>query len=48
LNEAKKEGLKIRLTGVPTLIIKDEYKIVAAQPLSIFTGLLDKITKTHG
>jgi hypothetical protein len=31
LDEAKKEGLKIQLTGVPTFIINNKHKIVGAQ-----------------
>ncbi len=47
LDEAKKEGLKIQLTGVPTYIIDTKHKIVGAQPLEVFAELLDKITKSH-
>ena len=47
LDEAKKEGLKIQLTGVPTYIIDNKNKIVGAQPLEVFAELLDKTTKSH-
>jgi predicted DsbA family dithiol-disulfide isomerase len=42
LNEAKKEGQLINLTGVPTFIIGNKYKIVGAQPIDVFRNLLDK------
>ena len=45
LDEARKEGLKIQLTGVPTFIINDKHKIVGAQPIKSFTDILDKISK---
>ncbi|MCX5883632.1 MAG: DsbA family protein [Deltaproteobacteria bacterium] len=48
LDEAKKEGLKIQLTGVPTFIINNKQKIVGAQSVTVFTDLLDKITKVQG
>ncbi len=47
LDEAKKEGLKIQLTGVPTYIINDSKKIVGAQPLSVFADILDKVSKDN-
>ena len=47
LDEAKKEGLKIQLTGVPTFIINNKHKIVGAQPEKVFTDILDKITKAQ-
>ena len=47
LDEAKKEGLKIQLTGVPTYIINDTHKIVGAQPEKVFTDILDKIAKAN-
>jgi len=47
LDEARQEGIKIKLTGVPTFIINNKYKIVGAQPLETFTDLLDKITKAQ-
>jgi len=47
LDEAKKEGLKLQLTGVPTFIINDKHKIVGAQPIKAFTDILDKISKAQ-
>jgi predicted DsbA family dithiol-disulfide isomerase len=47
LDEAKKEGLKIQLTGVPTYIINDTHKIVGAQPIKVFADILDKIAKAN-
>jgi len=47
LDEAKKEGLKIHLTGVPTFMINNEHKIVGAQPINAFTDILDKIAKAN-
>ena len=42
LNEARKEGELIGLTGVPLFIIENKYKIVGAQPIETFRDLLDK------
>ena len=39
LAEARKAGEKIKLTGVPTFIINNKYKIVGAQPLEVFIEL---------
>lgn len=47
LDEARNEGLKIQLTGVPTFIVNDKHKIVGAQPIKAFTDILDKIAKTN-
>lgn len=47
LDEARQEGIKIKLTGVPTFIINNKCKIVGAQPLETFTNLLNKITKAQ-
>ena len=47
LDEARKEGLKIHLTGVPTFIINDRHKLVGAQPVEVFTDLLDKILRAQ-
>lgn len=47
LDEARNEGLKIQLTSVPTFIINDKHKIVGAQPVKVFTDLLDKIAKAN-
>jgi predicted DsbA family dithiol-disulfide isomerase len=44
LAEARKAGEKIKLTGVPTFIINNKYKIVGAQPLEVFTDLFRKMT----
>ena len=43
LDEAKEEGMMIQLTGVPTFIVNNKHKIVGAQPVEVFTDLLDKI-----
>ena len=43
LDEARKEGEKINLTGVPTFIINNKYKIVGAQPIEVFTDLFEKL-----
>ena len=43
LDEARKEGEKINLTGVPTFIINGKYKIVGAQPLYVFKEVFSKI-----
>jgi predicted DsbA family dithiol-disulfide isomerase len=47
LDEAKREGLKIQLTGVPTFFINNKHKIVGAQPEKVFTDILDKISKVQ-
>jgi len=44
IDEARKEGIKIRLTGVPTFIVNEKYKIVGAQPLNVFFELLNKLS----
>jgi predicted DsbA family dithiol-disulfide isomerase len=43
LNEARKEGQLIGLTGVPLFIIENKYQIIGAQPIETFRNLLDKI-----
>jgi predicted DsbA family dithiol-disulfide isomerase len=43
LNEARKEGELIGLTGVPLFVIENKYKIVGAQPIETFRNILDKI-----
>ena len=43
LAAARKEGGKINLTGVPTFIINEKYKIVGAQPLDVFRDTLNKV-----
>ena len=45
LNEARKEGQFIGLTGVPLFIIDNQYKIVGAQPITVFRDLLDGINE---
>jgi predicted DsbA family dithiol-disulfide isomerase len=47
LDEARKEWLRIQLTVVPTYIINGTRKIVGAQPVAVFTDILDKIAKTN-
>ena len=44
LDEARKEGRMINLTGVPTFIIDGKYKIVGAQPLDVFKEVISKLT----
>jgi len=43
LDEARKEGEKINLTGVPTFIINGKYKIVGAQPVEVFKEVFNKL-----
>jgi predicted DsbA family dithiol-disulfide isomerase len=43
LEQARKEGQIINLTGVPTFIINAKHKIVGAQPIDIFRDLFNKI-----
>ena len=43
LDEARKEGRRINLTGVPTFIIDGKYKIVGAQPLDVFKEVIGKL-----
>ncbi len=43
LAEARKEGEKINLTGVPTFIINDKHKIVGAQPIDVFEEIFNRI-----
>jgi len=43
LEEAKKEALKISLTGVPTFIFNGNHKIVGAQSISVFSDILDQL-----
>ncbi|MFZ3047443.1 MAG: DsbA family protein, partial [Desulfatirhabdiaceae bacterium] len=47
LDEAKKEGLKIQLTGVPTFILNEKHRIFGAQPIKAFTDILDKIAEAN-
>lgn len=43
LDEARREGQMIGLTGIPLFLVNNQYKIVGAQPIDIFRNLLDKI-----
>ena len=43
LEEARKEGAQIALSGVPTFIINGRFKIVGAQQTGVFRNLLKKI-----
>lgn len=43
LDEARKEGKKINLTGVPTFIINGKYKIVGAQPVEVFKEVFSEL-----
>jgi predicted DsbA family dithiol-disulfide isomerase len=47
LNEARKEGNLLGLTGIPLFIIENKYKITGAQPIETFRNLLDKINDTR-
>lgn len=43
LNEARREGQLIGLTGVPLFIVENKYQIVGAQPIDVFRDLFEKI-----
>ena len=43
LNEARKEGELLGLTGIPLFIIENKYQITGAQPIETFRSFLDKI-----
>ena len=43
LSEARQEGAKINLSGVPTFIINEKHKIVGAQPVEVFRELFSKL-----
>jgi predicted DsbA family dithiol-disulfide isomerase len=43
LAEARKEGDRIDLTGVPTFIINEKYKIVGAQPVDVFREAFNRV-----
>ncbi len=43
LEQARKEGQIINLTGVPTFIINEKHKIVGAQPIEVFRDLFREI-----
>jgi predicted DsbA family dithiol-disulfide isomerase len=45
LNEIRKEGQLIGLTGVPLFVIENKYQITGAQPIETFRDLLDKTIK---
>jgi len=45
LDEARKEGELLGLTGIPLFIIENKYKIVGAQPIEVFRDLLKKELK---
>jgi len=45
LDEARKEGQLIGLTGIPLFIVENKYKIVGAQPIEVFRNLLKKELK---
>jgi predicted DsbA family dithiol-disulfide isomerase len=40
LDEARKEGHQLNLTGIPLFIVENKYKIVGAQPIEVFRDLL--------
>lgn len=40
LDEARREGQLLGLTGIPLFIINDKYKIVGAQPIDVFRNFL--------
>ena len=44
LNEARKEGDSLGLTGIPLFVINNKYQITGAQPIETFRELLKKIT----
>ena len=43
LDEARREGQMIGLTGIPLFIVNNQYKIVGAQPIEVFRDFLAKI-----
>ena len=43
LNEARKEGRLLGVTGIPLFIINNKYQITGAQPIETFRHYLDKI-----
>jgi predicted DsbA family dithiol-disulfide isomerase len=45
LNEARKEGQLLNLTGIPLFIVDGKYKIVGAQPIEVFSELLLKLNE---
>ena len=45
LDDARKEGQLLGLTGIPLFIVENKYKIVGAQPIEVFRNLLKKELK---
>lgn len=43
LTQARQEGEKINLTGVPTFIVNEKHKIVGAQPVEVFKEVFSKV-----
>lgn len=43
LTQARQEGEKINLTGVPTFIVNEKLKIVGAQPVEVFKEVFSKV-----
>lgn len=43
LNDARKEGQLLGLTGIPLFIINNKHQITGAQPIETFRSYLDKI-----
>ena len=43
LNETRKEGQLLGLTGIPLFVIENKYQITGAQPMETFRNLIDKI-----
>ena len=43
LDDVKREGQLLGLTGIPLFIINNQYKIIGAQPLEVFRDFFDKM-----
>jgi predicted DsbA family dithiol-disulfide isomerase len=43
LTQARQEGEKINLTGVPTFIVNEKHKIVGAQPVEVFKEVFSRV-----
>lgn len=43
LDDARREGESLGLTGIPLFIVNNKYKITGAQPLSVFREFLGKL-----
>ena len=43
LDEARREGQLLGLTGIPLFIVNNKYKIVGAQPIEVFRDFIDKM-----